>query len=66
MNPGRIPITVDDQDFEILWQDHGVKQRLILFRDGRQVGSKEVGLMTDDGHGVLVYIVRSILREETV
>lgn len=61
--PGRTPIEVDNETFEVLWQDQGQEQKLVVFRNGKAIGSKEFSHLTDRGQGVLTYAVRSVLRK---
>lgn len=60
-NTGRIPVTVDSQEYEVLVQDLGASQKLTVFRAGKRIGFREVSHLTDLGPGVLAYTVKMVL-----
>lgn len=68
---GQIPVKVYDDTYEVIWQSFpkrlGSKRDafklLLVFNKGELIGTKEFDLWTDEGHGVIEYAVKSILRD---
>lgn len=59
----KIPIQVENKSYDVFWNDLGHKQMITVFQDGHILGSKEFTHLTDNGQGVIEYVVKSILRE---
>lgn len=62
----RIPIMVDGNAYEIVWQDRvsdmGFSRKLTMLKDGKTIGSKEFhGADTDTGYGVVQWAIRSFI-----
>lgn len=61
--PGRTQYELENETFEILWQDHGPTKKLTVFREGKKIGSKEFSHLTDQGQGVIAYAIKALLLE---
>ena len=59
----RTVVSVGGLDFEVLWQDQGKTQKITVFLKGQQIGEREVSHLTDQGAGVLIYLVRTVYLE---
>lgn len=57
---------VHGQDYDVIWEDIGMYQRLIVFQNGERIGHKDLGLLTDNGEGTIKWCIKSILNENRI
>lgn len=58
-----IQTKVYDQEYDVMWEDVGSHQRLIVFKDGQKIGHKDLGILCDTGRGVIEYCIKKILKD---
>jgi hypothetical protein len=61
-----IPMIVDGIEVAVFWQDLTTHRRLTVFRDGIEIGHKDLPIRVDTGNGTAEYVVKGILRGQNV
>jgi hypothetical protein len=54
---------VNKQEYDVMFEDIGAHQRLIVFQEGKRIGHRDLGLLTDTGRGVIDYCIKKILMD---
>lgn len=59
-----LKIEIENQHYDVVWQDLGSKKRLIVLQGNRTLGFKEFGILVDEGLGVIEHTIKAILIEQ--
>lgn len=57
-----VPITVNGTDFELTTEDLGSYFKVSVYKDGKYLGTRQIGHLVDTEIGTMRYIVKSILE----
>lgn len=60
----RIPVIIESEFYEVLWHEHANgMQRVYVFHNDKQIGSKLFNHLTDKSQGVIEYAVKAVLYQ---
>jgi hypothetical protein len=65
LNPTTSTILVNGKEYDYMWQDFGSFKRLVVFKDGKRFGYRNLSISVDEGLSTINYFILRMCQSDS-